>query len=279
VRIAANLAYQIYIFYHWKGGQAMFNHFDSLNTLWKRIYIIVAIVFIVLILSLCWVGKSEASPIQQNELNKPVIVSTIMNEFKSHDAVIFESILNTFNPALVAAVIGAESDYKRTAVSSAGCLGLMQIHPKHHVIKDWTDVRENIKVGSRFLEYLMNIFPTTELALAAYNAGPGAVRKYGGMPPYEETQHYVKRVLSIMKRAESSLTKKENNSLKKGLYTVVQKIRGGIYYGKDYQIDVREKSEVQKPKEIRIEPEPTSYVLDDRCGYYLPARNSNQRNC
>jgi len=100
--------------------------------------------------------------------------------------------------ALVKAVIKAESDYNPRAVSRKGAIGMMQLLPstaRDMSVRDPLNPEENIRGGSRYLRLMLDQFDNNiELALAAYNAGPNAVRKHGGIPPYEETQTYVKRV-------------------------------------------------------------------------------------
>ncbi len=112
------------------------------------------------------------------------------------------------------AVIKVESDYDPRVVSSAGCVGLMQLMPetaRHMGVTDIWDPRQNIMGGSRYLQVLARRFCRTparqgapgfmcsseELVrvIAGYHAGPGAVEKYGGMPPYETTRAYVTNVL------------------------------------------------------------------------------------
>lgn len=104
------------------------------------------------------------------------------------------------NPDLVTAMIKVESNFNPKAVSSEGARGLMQLMPhtaRELGVKNAFDVRQNIEGGCRYLKDLLDQFEgKLELALAAYNAGPGAVMKYGRIPPYKETQRYVKRVLS-----------------------------------------------------------------------------------
>lgn len=100
---------------------------------------------------------------------------------------------------LVKAVIQVESNFNPEAVSHAGAKGLMQLMDgtaDYLGVENSFDARQNIEGGVEYLAQQLELFGDTRLALAAYNAGPGAVQKFDGIPPYEETQHYVKRVLS-----------------------------------------------------------------------------------
>ncbi len=105
------------------------------------------------------------------------------------------------DPALVRAVIRTESDYDPRCRSSAGAMGLMQLMPEtchDYGISDPYDITQNIDGGCRELSgYFKQFGGNPELALAAYNAGAGAVRKYGGIPPYRETQAYVPKVMGL----------------------------------------------------------------------------------
>jgi len=100
--------------------------------------------------------------------------------------------------SLVKAVIKAESDFDPQVVSSKGAQGLMQLMPetaREVGVNNPFDPSESIYGGSFYLRKMLDSFDQNlDYALAAYNAGPGAVRKYGGIPPYAETQNYVRRV-------------------------------------------------------------------------------------
>lgn len=103
---------------------------------------------------------------------------------------------------LVRAVMHAESAFDPTAISPVGASGLMQLMPqtaRDMYVHDIFDVRDNIEGGVRYLRVLANEFDGDMVKMvAAYNAGPDAVRKYGGqVPPYPETQAYVRKVLSL----------------------------------------------------------------------------------
>jgi hypothetical protein len=107
-------------------------------------------------------------------------------------------------PALIKAVIRAESNFQVDAVSSAGAQGLMQLMPataEEMGVKNPFDIRQNIEGGSRYLRKMLDRFGgSVSKALAAYNAGPGTVTKYNGRVPYPETRQYVSRVLRFSKQ-------------------------------------------------------------------------------
>ncbi len=108
-------------------------------------------------------------------------------------------------PDLLAAVAWAESGFNPDAVSQAGALGLMQIMPgtAENLGVDPKDPTQAIDGAARYLREQVERFGSVELALAAYNAGPGAVEEYGGIPPYEETTNYVAKVLSRLEQLRS----------------------------------------------------------------------------
>jgi soluble lytic murein transglycosylase-like protein len=100
---------------------------------------------------------------------------------------------------LVKAIIHTESGFNPRARSKPGAQGLMQLMPataSMYQVIDAFDPSQNISAGTKHIKYLINRYNNLELALAAYNAGEGNVKKYGGIPPFAETRDYVKRVIS-----------------------------------------------------------------------------------
>jgi soluble lytic murein transglycosylase-like protein len=120
-------------------------------------------------------------------------------------AAMIETAARKYNlyPELLHAVIRTESAYNASAVSSAGATGLMQLMPqtaKRYRVSDIWDPEQNLHGGARYLRDLLDMFEQDlRLALAAYNAGENAVMKYGNrIPPYPETQRYVRKVLQFL---------------------------------------------------------------------------------
>lgn len=111
------------------------------------------------------------------------------------------------DPGLVRAVVQAESGYNPFAVSSRGAQGLMQLMPEtasELAVETPFDPGENLRGGTEYLRHMIERFDgRVEIALAAYNAGPGAVERYGGVPPYPETRGYIERVLSLWRSASA----------------------------------------------------------------------------
>ena len=126
----------------------------------------------------------------------PVYLSSLMTDAAREHGV---------DPRLLAAVAARESAFDARAVSTVGACGLMQLMPQTARFLGVTNIfdpRENVFGGARYLRTLLDTFNgDLDLTLAAYNAGPGAVQKYGGVPPYRETQAYVKAVRATYERA------------------------------------------------------------------------------
>jgi hypothetical protein len=113
------------------------------------------------------------------------------------------------DPRLVQAVIQVESSFDPRAVSRKGARGLMQLMPetaRELEVPDSFDPEENIRGGTAYLRQMLDLFDGSLVhALAAYNAGPGAVRRHGGVPPFDETREYVRRVLTLYRGAPQEL--------------------------------------------------------------------------
>jgi soluble lytic murein transglycosylase-like protein len=107
---------------------------------------------------------------------------------------------NGVEPALLDALVAAESSYDPAARSRAGALGLTQLMPGTAAslgVQNPMDPEQNLHGGAKYLSQLLKQFGDPKIALAAYNAGPGAVMRAGGIPNYEETKSYVNRVMSL----------------------------------------------------------------------------------
>lgn len=134
-------------------------------------------------------------------------------------------------PKLVQSVIQAESSGNVQAVSRKGAMGLMQLMPetaKEYLVSDPFDPLANIRGGVQYLKNLLREFSgNLSLALAAYNAGPGAVRKYRGIPPYPETQSFVQKVKEGYQSGEDAI----QSSAQRGINEMgpMDRIAGKIY--------------------------------------------------
>ncbi|RJP18462.1 MAG: lytic transglycosylase domain-containing protein [Candidatus Abyssobacteria bacterium SURF_5] len=143
------------------------------------------------------------------KITKTQVVRKVKNEpeveeFDLEEIIRFYSKDYGLHPALVKAVIKCESDFDPFAVSHCGARGLMQLMPMTAMemqVQDSFDPEQNIGGGVQYLARMLELFNNDlELALAAYNAGPGSVLKYGGIPPFKETRAYVPKVISYYER-------------------------------------------------------------------------------
>ena len=119
---------------------------------------------------------------------------------------------HSLSPQLIHSVIKVESNYNAHAISSKGALGLMQLIPataRRFGVSDAFNPVQNIPGGARYLRYLLDLYNgNTPLALAAYNAGEGAVERYGGVPPFAETRNYVILVGRQLEQAKKAAAAK-----------------------------------------------------------------------
>lgn len=115
------------------------------------------------------------------------------------------------NPALVAAIVWIESEFDPAAVSDKGAVGLMQVMPQTakrfgYEASSMTDPAANLSAGSQYLRWLAHRYSgDLALILGGYNAGVGAIDRYGGMPPYPETRRYVRKVLAAFRFLEDDM--------------------------------------------------------------------------
>ncbi len=134
----------------------------------------------------------------------PPVSNTNRADFRRYDD-LFERASHAYglSPALIKAVVRTESNFQADAVSRKGAQGLMQLMPKTAAqlgVRDAFRPSENVLAGTRYLRSMLDRYGDVRYALAAYNAGPTAVDRYGGIPPYPETRQYVKRVMRFYRR-------------------------------------------------------------------------------
>ncbi|MFQ5588374.1 MAG: transglycosylase SLT domain-containing protein [Nitrospiria bacterium] len=166
--------------------------------------------------------------------NKPPPAATKKVDRNTLDTLILQaSEAQRLSPALVKAVIRAESNFNPRAVSSSGAQGLMQLMPETAGDLKLTDPfnpAKNIDAGTRYLRYLLDRFDQNlRLAIAAYHAGPGTVSRYGGVPPIKKTQTYLRTVLRFFdfyrdKAGRSSGKNTEKKSTGRGNTILTQNI-------------------------------------------------------
>jgi hypothetical protein len=129
----------------------------------------------------------------------PVIDPGLLEQTPYGEVIAAVSEAHGVDPMLVRALIQVESNYKARARSNKGAMGLMQLMPstaREYNVRNPYDPKANIAAGVKHLKSLIDRWGV-EIALAAYNAGEGAVKKFNGIPPYRETRNYVSKILSI----------------------------------------------------------------------------------
>jgi soluble lytic murein transglycosylase-like protein len=132
-------------------------------------------------------------------LPSPVATAVILPAVPYGDLIDTTAARHGVDARLVRAIVEVESSYRPEARSPRGAMGLMQLMPptaREYRLRDPYDPESNLEAGVRHLRSLLDRFEVS-LALAAYNAGEGAVRRFGGIPPFPETRAYVRRVLSL----------------------------------------------------------------------------------
>ncbi|HSE63915.1 MAG TPA: lytic transglycosylase domain-containing protein [Thermoanaerobaculia bacterium] len=145
-------------------------------------------------------GVGEKRPAGARRTNDQWLASRISRP-SAYDNLITNAAENhSLDPRLVKSVMLVESGFNASAVSNKGARGLMQLMPataERHGVKNVHDPAQNIAGGTKYLSHLLELFDgNLEKSLAAYNAGEGAVARYGGIPPYDETRDYVRKALT-----------------------------------------------------------------------------------
>ena len=149
--------------------------------------------------------RIEADPAGETEPAREMAARPTLPARPYADIIEDASARHGVDPRLVHAMIEVESAYRADATSPKGAVGLMQLMPAtvtRYAVGDPFDPVSNVNAGIRYLRSLLDEFGT-RYALAAYNAGAGAVRRFDGMPPYPETRRYVSRVLALVDEQRS----------------------------------------------------------------------------
>ena len=152
-----------------------------------------------LLLFILYASNAEARAISELKKRFDPIIKTVANEYG-------------VDAQLIHSIILAESNYNEFAISTKGAVGLMQLMPetaRDYGVENLYSPAENIKGGVKYLRHLMNYYNhNLDLFLAAYNAGPEAVERYGGVPPYPETKRYLKKVKAFYSQTKAAKRQK-----------------------------------------------------------------------
>lgn len=149
---------------------------------------------------------AQGPRLEGNEFEAAVTTATFNSRAPIHRYIAANAQAVGVDPALIEAIVANESGFDPNATSRAGARGLMQLMPQTAAmlgVTDPYDPVQNLRGGSRYLRALLDRFGDVELAVAAYNAGPAAVERYGGVPPYAETRKYVQNVLTLYRELRS----------------------------------------------------------------------------
>jgi len=166
-----------------------------------------------------WLPHSSKMPVAKRDvfheemarINNAIRLEFFANAMPYGDIIHEKALKYDVDPALVAAVVEQESKFHRTARSQVGARGLMQLMPRTGRwlgARDLYDPEQNLDAGVKYIKYLQKRFHgNVNQTIAAYNAGEGNVKRYGGIPPFRETQTYVKRVLHNYEKRSEELKK------------------------------------------------------------------------
>src|SRR5688572_33089751 len=173
-------------------------------------------------------SHSEAPLTRLTNMNVGTSLEGFTTGNSAVDTFIIESgTRNSVDPVLLYAIMHQESTFKRGAVSRKGARGLMQLMPptaRRFGVTNIFDPRQNIEGGARYMRFLLDLFKDVDLALAGYNAGEGAVMKYGfRVPPYRETQEYVRRISRRYNLIRDPFAASQANSVSRDQLASVQR--------------------------------------------------------
>lgn len=173
------------------------------------------------------------------------------------------------DPSLLRAVVKVESAFDANAISPKGAVGLMQLMPdtaRDLGVRNRYNPEQNLRGGAKYLRQLLDQFSSLRLALAAYNAGPGAVGQYGGIPPYAETRQYVHKVLASYGQQGYALGKRSPKLMRvnKPIDKTIYRYRGSngalvltdkhpMYRSGDATANAKERKAKERAKKQRAE--------------------------